>query len=189
MFSFYFQFGIEHITDFEGYDHMLFLLALCAIYSLKNWKVLLVLVTAFTIGHSITLALAALGWVRLPSDLIEFLIPITIFLTAVFNIFNLNRKANYRLRYFLALSFGLIHGLGFSNYFRAILGKEGDILIPLLSFNLGVEVGQLIIVAGFLILSSIVLLLLKISQKLWTIIVSAVAAVISLYLIVETYPW
>jgi hypothetical protein len=189
MFTFYFNLGIEHITDFEGYDHMLFLLALCAVYSFREWKKLLILVTAFTIGHSVTLALAALNIVKVNSDLIEFLIPVTIFLTALFNLLSFAKKSAYRLKYALALGFGLIHGLGFSNYFRAILGREADIVMPLFAFNVGVEAGQILVVLALLVISTIALHILNLSSKTWTFSVSLLAGVVSLYLAINAWPW
>lgn len=150
-FALYFQLGIEHILDILGYDHIMFVVALTAIYLLREWRRLLILVTAFTIGHSITLALATLRVVNFNSELIEFLIPVTIFITAISNLF---KKDSYRssaqinTNYVYALFFGLIHGLGFSNYLRSLLGSDKTIVPQLLAFNLGLEVGQIIIVGS-----------------------------------------
>ena len=121
-FGFYVELGFKHITDFAGYDHMLFLVALCAIYRIQQWKSILVLVTAFTIGHCITLVLSSLDIFTIPSRIIEFLIPVTIFLTAINNIIGSNRlegRLRMQKNYLMALFFGLIHGMGFSNYFKA----------------------------------------------------------------------
>ena len=189
MFGFYFRLGIEHITDFAGYDHMLFLLALCAVYSIFEWRQLLILVTAFTIGHSITLALAALDLVRVSSDLVEFLIPVTIFLTAIFNLLFEKQQGSYRLKYLLALGFGLIHGLGFSNYFRAILGREADIVLPLFSFNVGVEAGQILVVLTILLISSLVQQYGGVRGKKWSDILSVLATGVSIYLMIKTFPF
>jgi hypothetical protein len=146
----WFQTGFEHITDLAGYDHMLFLLILCSIYSFKNWD-WLILITAFTIGHSITLALSVLNVVKVPSAIIEFAIPLTIFLSAIFRWFQVERDENQIVQkdqkvYAITLVFGFIHGLGFSNMLRSLLGAQADILQPLLFFNLGLEVGQILIV-------------------------------------------
>lgn len=146
----WFQTGFEHITDLAGYDHMLFLLILCCIYSFKNWD-WLILITAFTIGHSITLALSVLNVVKVPSAIIEFAIPLTIFLSAIFRWFQVERDENQIVQkdqkvYAITLVFGFIHGLGFSNMLRSLLGAQADILQPLLFFNLGLEVGQILIV-------------------------------------------
>src|SRR5690606_30408879 len=134
-----------------------FIIALCAVYLFRDWKKVLILVTAFTIGHSLTLALATTGWIRVNSDVIEFLIPVTIALTAFFNILKPkpSKSRGIQTNYVFALFFGLIHGLGFSNYLRALLGRESSLFEPLLAFNLGLEVGQLFIVGIFLLASSI----------------------------------
>jgi hypothetical protein len=146
----WFQTGFEHITDLAGYDHMLFLLILCSIYSFKNWD-WLILITAFTIGHSITLALSVLNVVKVPGAIMEFAIPLTIFLSAIFRWFQVERDENQIVQkdqkvYAITMVFGFIHGLGFSNMLRSLLGAQADILQPLLFFNLGLEVGQILIV-------------------------------------------
>ena len=153
----YLHLGFRHIMDWEAWDHILFVLVLTIRYQWTDWKKLLVLITAFTIGHSITLALSTLNWLNFPSSIIEFLIPVTILCTAISNFWvkNFDFKSKYPLIYFLALFFGLIHGLGFSTYLKSLLGKEESILLPLFTFNLGLEIGQLLIVSIILILSLI----------------------------------
>ena len=151
----WFQTGFEHITDLAGYDHMLFLLILCSVYSFRNWD-WLILITAFTIGHCITLALSVLNIIRLPSSLIEFAIPLTILISAIFRWIQVEKNENKSYQkdqkvYAITLLFGLIHGLGFSNMLRSLLGSQADILQPLLFFNLGLEVGQIVIVLFSLI--------------------------------------
>ena len=146
----WFQTGFEHITDMAGYDHMLFLLILCSVYSFRNWD-WLILITAFTIGHCITLALSVLNIILLPSSLIEFAIPLTILISAIFRWIQVEKNENKSYQkdqkvYAVTLLFGLIHGLGFSNMLRSLLGSQADILQPLLFFNLGLEVGQIVIV-------------------------------------------
>jgi len=178
-FSLYFGLGKDHILDYvNGYDHILFVLALCAVYLVRDWKKILILVTAFTIGHSITLALATLNIISVKTELIEFLIPLTIFITAVSNLF----KRNIQVNYFFALFFGLIHGMGFSNYLRAILGKSHEILTPLLAFNLGLEFGQIIVVTFFLAISYILVDWLKVSRRDWKMVLSSAIAGIALIL-------
>ena len=157
----WFNTGTEHILDWHGYDHILYVIVLCVLFSVKEWKKLLVLVTAFTIGHSLTLAVSVLNIFTVKQGIIEVLIPITIIATCLVNIFHKNRlnstnkNANYsyKFNYALALLFGFIHGMGFSYILRSMLGKEESIVFPLLSFNLGLELGQLIIVAGMLLFS------------------------------------
>ena len=146
--SFYLELGFRHISDLAGYDHILFLIVLCAIYQLHQWKTLLVLVTAFTVGHSITLALTSFSVISIKSEVIEFLIPVTIIATATHNLFirSTFEISGHTRAYWMALFFGFIHGMGFANYFRALLIDETSIFIPLLGFNLGIELGQLLVV-------------------------------------------
>ena len=163
-FQLYLTLGLQHIADFKGYDHILFIITLCAVYQLRDWKNILILVTAFTIGHSLTLVLATFNIVRISGDLIEFLIPVTILLTAVGNILQKKdsfSKSHHRYKYGLAMFFGLIHGLGFSNYLRSLLSSEDSLAGPLFSFNLGIEIGQLIIVSIFLLFGLLLLNLMK----------------------------
>jgi hypothetical protein len=166
-FQIYLHLGFKHIIDLRGSDHILFIMALTARYVWSDWRQLLILVTAFTIGHSVTLALSVLQWVNLPINLIELLIPITILITAFANFWvkSFDFKSKYPIIYFFALFFGLIHGLGFSNYLRSLLGKEESVLGPLFSFNLGLELGQLLIVSVILIISFIFVSLLKLDRK------------------------
>ena len=154
-FALWFVTGLEHIADWKGYDHILFLLALCGVYDWQRWKQLLVLVTAFTIGHSLTLALSVLHIITPNTALIEFLIPLTILATCVYNLRHADtqRAANFRPNYLLPLFFGLIHGMGFSFLLRSLLGSEANVTLPLLAFNLGVEAGQLLIVVVVLSIS------------------------------------
>ncbi len=188
-FEAYLRLGFAHITDLNGYDHILFVVALCTIYQLPDWKRILVLVTAFTLGHSITLAMATLQVFSYSAAVIEFLIPITILVTSISNF---SQKSTHNqvttspsryLRYGLALGFGLIHGLGFSNYLRSLLGQEGSIVQPLLAFNIGLEFGQLCIVGVFLVLSYVFTRIFHVSRRDWMLVLSAAVAGISLTLI------
>jgi hypothetical protein len=192
-FEAYLRLGISHITDLKGYDHILFIVALCVIYQFRDWKKVLILVTAFTIGHSVTLALATLNLVRFPGNVIEFLIPITIVLTALGNLFNKTATSSRiveqkppKLRYIMALLFGLIHGLGFSNYLRSLLGKEASIFQPLLAFNIGLEIGQLAIVLIILCLAFIFQRMLRVATRDWVLVVSGIVIGFALTLIIET---
>ena len=190
LFQTYFQLGLEHIADFNGYDHILFIVALCAIYRLAQWREVLILVTAFTIGHSITLALAALNLVVFPASVIEFLIPVTIIATAIANCLPTQIDTRQiQWKYCLALFFGFIHGLGFSNFFRGTLMEGESIVKPLLAFNIGVEVGQILIVAVVLALAAIVMNLLKVKQRDWTLFVSGAATGVALTLMIEAKFW
>jgi hypothetical protein len=191
-FELYFQLGKEHILDYRnGYDHILFVVALCAIYLIRDWKKLLILITAFTIGHSVTLALATLQIIPVNAELIEFLIPLTIFITAASNIFRsteVSLRTTY-VNYGYALFFGLIHGMGFSNYLQTILGKSRSIVSPLFAFNVGLEVGQIIIVSIFLAISFILVDLFTLDRRDWKLVISSVIAGMALVLMNHTYPW
>ncbi len=187
-FNIYLKLGYEHILDPNGYDHILFIVALCAIYKLSEWKKVAILVTAFTFGHSLTLALAAMDIIRFPAEVIEFLIPVTIFLTAIYNVIQKpqNHSKHLNMNYLFALIFGLIHGMGFSNFFRSTAMPGDSILSQLFPFNLGVELGQLVIVGIILLTSFLAFNVLKIKQKDWTLFVSGAAAGVALILIMES---
>ena len=188
MFRLYLELGIEHIADLQGYDHILFVMMLCAVYTFKEWKQVLILVTAFTIGHSLTLALATLNIIRVSTAWVEFLIPATIFITALGNMFsNKPDKASTRIKYTLALFFGLIHGLGFSNYLRGLLGTHDSILLPLLAFNIGVELGQILIVLCILILNALMLHLFRVKQREWILALAGAGAGIAFTLMLERW--
>ncbi len=192
-FSIYLQLGFDHITDLNGYDHILFVVALCAIYRLQDWRKVLILVTAFTLGHSITLALATLRLIEYSTDLIEFLIPITILLTAVANFFHkssdsiLQKEKGSQIRYPMAMAFGLIHGMGFSNYLRSLLGREESIVSPLFAFNVGLEIGQILIVLAVLGLAFVFVDLLKVRKRDWVLAVSGVVIGVALTLIKDKW--
>jgi hypothetical protein len=190
-FQLYFGLGADHILDYKnGYDHIIFIVALCALYLAREWKQILILVTAFTIGHSVTLALSTLRIISADVELIEFLIPLTIFITAVSNLFkdedSLSRR-RIQINYLFAGFFGLIHGLGFSSYLRTILGKEENILTPLLAFNLGLELGQLIIVAVFMAAAFVVVDLFGLNRRDWKMVISSAVAGIALVLMNEKW--
>lgn len=188
-FQLYYGLGFDHILDVNGYDHILFVIALCALYQSTDWKKVLILVTAFTIGHSITLAMATLRIINVNADLIEFLIPVTILFTAISNLFTKEGKiAEGRIlrNYLYAGFFGLIHGLGFSNYLRALLGEDTTIVMQLFAFNLGLEVGQIIIVGLFMVLSFFFVSLGGVTRRDWKIVVSSAIGGIALMLMLDT---
>lgn len=211
----YSQLGFDHITDPNGYDHILFVVALCAVYSVRQWRPVLVLITAFTIGHSITLALATMRLLTVRTDVVECLIPITILITAVANFFyqitnhtspqptrlpletkspatNLPLRDSLKgwlgvdARYPLALCFGLIHGLGFSNYLRSLLGREADIIVPLLAFNIGLELGQVLIVSAVLSVSYVAVDWARVARRDWIWVISALVAFMAISLILTS---
>jgi len=190
-FSIYLGLGFDHILDVNGYDHILFVIALCAIYQISEWKKVAILATSFTFGHSVTLALSALDLVSVDSALIEFLIPLTILLTALYNVYN--RRSSYvsiSIKYSLAVFFGLIHGMGFSNFFRsaAIPGIDEGFITQLLAFNLGVEFGQLIIIAFILGLTYVFLEIIKVKVREWNLFISGATAGLSIAMIIERIP-
>ena len=188
-FSTYFQLGISHITDINGYDHIVFLIALCAGYALKEGRRVAILITAFTIGHSFTLALAALQIVSPWYALIEKLIPCTIIFTALFNLrtdtTEDSKAKSFQLKYIGALFFGLIHGLAFSNYFRELQGDGQTIVKPLFAFNIGIEVGQLCIVFFILMVSYVFLNIFHVSIKSWRQFISGAAFGIAVTLLLK----
>lgn len=191
-FPFYLQLGFEHISNLAGFDHILFLVALCAVYRISQWRSLIVLVTAFTIGHSVTLALSSFGTVIIPSSIIEFLIPTTILLTGIHNVVSRQWTENaprMGQNYAMALFFGFIHGMGFSNYFRALLMSDESIALPLLAFNIGIELGQLLVVGVIVGLSFVFLNLIKVPHRDWNVFISGAASGIAIMLMSENQFW
>ena len=194
-FTVYLRLGFEHLLDLQGYDHILFLAALCAAYTVRRWRELLVLVTAFTIGHSVSLALATLRLVRVDTGLVEFLIPVTIVAAAVTNLVAVRREdpSEHRVaarpaRYALAPAFGIIHGLGFSSFLRLVLGEERNILVPLLSFNIGLELAQIVVAGAVLALGLAATRGLQLSDKAWNVVLSVVAGATAAWMAVQRLP-
>ncbi|MEE4001788.1 HupE/UreJ family protein [Tenacibaculum sp. FZY0031] len=190
-FIFYFKMGLFHVLDFKAYDHILFLIVLAVVYQFKQWTKVLWLITLFTIGHSITLALSAYGILNVRADLIEFLIPLTIFITGLMNVLTAKKasvgKENQNL--FFALFFGLIHGLGFSNYFKIMIGKTSDKFLPLVEFALGVEVAQLIIVLGILLIGALVQSIFSVNRRDWILIMSSIVIGFALQMMFDRVFW
>ena len=197
-FELYLELGFKHILDdrlftdvltAEGYDHLLFIVALAAVYKVSEYKKVLILVTAFTIGHSITLLLSTLNIVRISMPVIEFLIPLTIVLTALYNLWKRHElldKKSLRLRYWAALLFGFIHGLGFSNYLKSLLGNEDSLLIPLLGFNIGLEIGQILIVICMLILHFLWNKVFGLQRNTWVWLMSGVVLIFAIPILYRT---
>lgn len=186
----YFETGFQHIADLKGIDHILFVMALCIRYQFSDWKKLLILITSFTIGHSITLALSVFNVVNYSVAWIEFLIPVTIVITAISNLYvtKFTFKSKFPLIYFFALFFGLIHGLGFSNYLKSMLGKDENIIGQLLAFNLGLEAGQIIIVLAILLISFIFVQLLKWNRREFLLFVTGGVFAVALLMSLERIP-
>lgn len=173
----YFQLGLKHILDIYSYDHVLFLIALAIPFSFNDWKRILLLVSLFTLGHTLSLLLSIFGIIAVRVSVVELLIPITILIVALFNLFTAgksNKKESVSVVLLVTLFFGIIHGLGFSNYFRSILkGTSGSKLLPILEFALGIEVAQIVVVFVVLVLAYIVQTFFRFSKRDWALVMSA----------------
>ncbi|WPR72029.1 HupE/UreJ family protein [Flavobacterium sp. NG2] len=189
----YFQLGLKHIINVFSYDHVLFLIALAVPFSFKDWQRLLLLVTLFTVGHTMSLLLVVFGIVAIKISVVEMLIPITILITALFNLFTAgktNKKESINLIFFVTLFFGIIHGLGFSTYFKSILsGSSTSKLLPLSEFALGIEAAQIIVVFVVLILSYIVQTFFRFSKRDWVLVMSAFIIGVVLPMIIGNEIW
>jgi hypothetical protein len=189
----YFKIGLQHVLDINGYDHVLFLIALTVPYAFKDWKRILLLITIFTIGHTFALLLSVFNIVTVKATLVEFLIPITILLTASFNLFTAGKSTKQDNITFVAAStlfFGVIHGLGFSNYFKAILpGNPTDKVVPLFEFALGIEAAQIIIVLAVLLWSFVVQTLFRYSKRDFTLVMSAFVIGVVVPMIIQNPIW
>ncbi len=188
-FLMYMQIGFNHIANLSGMDHILFVAALCIRYQLSDWKKWLVLITAFTIGHSVTLVLSVFNYLDFATNWIEFFIPLTILITSISNMFvkKFTFNTKFPVIYFFALFFGLIHGLGFSFYLKSLLGIQQNIAPALLAFNVGLEIGQIIIVMAILVISFIFVMLLKAPRRDFILIVSGGILALSLQMSIERY--
>ena len=190
-FILYFKMGLTHVLDFSAYDHILFLIVLAVIFTEFQWRKVIWLVTLFTLGHSITLALSAYKILEVKMDLIEFLIPLTIFITGLINIINAKKAASNKgnINLILALFFGLIHGLGFSNYFKMMIGKEEDKLFPLIEFALGIEVAQIIIVLSILIIGYLLKSFFNVKRRDWILVCSSIVIGFSIQMMLDRVFW
>lgn len=186
----YFVEGWRHIISADALDHQLFILVLAAMYSIKEWKQVLILVTAFTIGHSATLALSTLNIIQVPTEWVEFLIPTTIVLTAAYNFFSKDfNPRRVRWNYALALFFGLIHGLGFANTLRFMLAQDESLAWALLQFNLGLEAGQIVVVIAILLLAYLFIYLIHLNRRYWVWLLSSAGFIVALKIAIERVPW
>lgn len=192
-FLIYLEIGLHHVLDIRGYDHILFLIALTVPYAFKDWKRVLLLVSIFTIGHTLALLLSVFGVIMIKAALVEFLIPITILVTAVYNLFTAGKAAKkdgINVIGFITLFFGIIHGLGFSNYFKSILsGSASDKIAPLLEFALGIEIAQLIVVLVVLLLSFILQHFARFSKRDFTLVTSAFVIGVVVPMLLESDIW
>ena len=189
----YFQIGLKHVLDIHAYDHVLFLIALAIPFTFKDWKRIVLLVTLFTIGHTMALLLSVFGIIAIKVNVVELLIPITILITAVFNLFTAgksSKKESINLVFFITLFFGIIHGLGFSNYFKSILGGDAaSKILPLTEFALGIEAAQIVVVFVVLILSYVVQTIFRFSKRDWTLVMSAFIIGVVIPLIIQSEIW
>lgn len=189
----YFQIGLKHVLDINAYDHVLFLMALAVPYSFKDWKRVVLLVTLFTLGHTMALVLSVFEIIVIKANVVEFLIPITILITALFNLFTAgknNKKESINLVVFITLFFGIIHGLGFSNYFKSILGGDAaSKVLPLAEFALGIEAAQMIVVFVLLVLSYMVQTVFRFSKRDWTLVMSAFIIGVVIPMIIASEIW
>lgn len=189
----YFQIGLKHVLDIHAYDHVLFLIALTVPHTFKDWKRILLLVSVFTIGHTVALVLSVFGIIAVKVNIVEFLIPITIFITALYHLFTAGKASKndgVNLIFFVTLFFGIIHGLGFSNYFNTILGGTATSkLLPLGEFALGIEVAQLVVVFVALLLSYIVQTVFRFSKRDWALVMSAFIIGVVIPMIIESPIW
>ncbi len=192
-FMIYFKIGLSHVLDIDGYDHVLFLIALTVPYAFKDWKRVLLLVTLFTAGHTVALILSVYEVIIIKATLVELLIPLTILVTAAFHLFTAGKsgkKESITFVSFVTLFFGVIHGLGFSNYFKTILpGNASDKLLPLLEFAFGIEAAQIIVVIIVLLLSYIVQTFFRFSKRDWTLVMSAFVIGVVLPMIIKSDIW
>jgi hypothetical protein len=191
-FVLYFRLGLEHVLDINGYDHVLFLMALLAVFSFKNFKQVIWLVSLFTLGHTLSLAASAYGVVSVNVGLVEWLIPLTIAITCVSNWMNASKpvKAGHlNVNVFYALGFGLVHGLGFSNYFRMIIGRSESKLLPLIDFALGIEAAQVIVVLGFLGLWYLFEHFMNVKRRDWILVISSMTMGVVVPMLIERWPY
>ena len=192
-FKMYFTEGWNHIMSSDALDHQLFILSLAALFLWKDWRRVLVLVTAFTLGHSLTLALSVYDVIRFSIAWVEFLIPITILLTAIYDLRYLNiskiEGRNIQFNYIIALSFGLVHGMGFANSIRQMLASDQTIGIPLLSFNIGLEVGQIVLILLILLIAQLLVVNVKLPRKYWILLLSVIPLILSLRMALERIPF
>jgi len=190
-FLFYIKLGLNHVLDFGAYDHILFLSALAVPFTFKHWKRVLILATIFTVAHCTSLALSVYEVATVDVGLIEFMIPVTILLTALFNFAYVYKEAlevGLFLHILATAFFGLIHGFGFSNYFKMLMAEEEDKITPLLGFATGIELSQVTIILVVLIISYVALNLLKVKRSVFITVASILIIAITIPLLIATFP-
>ncbi|GLB53117.1 hypothetical protein NBRC110019_21570 [Neptunitalea chrysea] len=191
-FLFYSKLGFNHVLDIKAYDHVLFFAALVVPYLFKDWKRVILLVTIFTVGHTLTLLLAVYGQLSFSGTYIEFLIPITIFITALYNVFTAGKSVSGKglnLVFFTSLFFGLIHGLGFSRYFKQIVAQQDTKFIKTLEFALGVEAAQVIVAFLILLLGVLMQTVFRFNRRDWILVLSSIIIGMVIPMLINTYPF
>ena len=190
-FILYFKLGLNHVLDILAYDHVLFIVVLTIIYNFNQWKKVVWLITFFTLGHSMSLGLAAYDIVHVPVKIVEFLIPVTICITGFYNILRPSRPSGgkEKIIFSFALFFGLVHGLGFSNYFRLLIGKEDDKILPLIEFAFGIEAAQVVVVLCILILGMLLQNIFRVSKRDWILVGSSIVIGIAFPMVINRIFW
>ena len=186
------EYGINHVLDINAYDHVLFLIVLTIPYIFKDWKRVLLLVSVFTLGHTLSLTLAAYGAVSVSGNLVEFLIPITILIVALFNVFTAGKgaqKEKIGILFVSTLFFGLVHGLGFAREFKMFVGSSESKLVPLLEFALGIEIAQIIIVFLVLFLGFLFQTIFRFSKRDWIMVVSSIVVGLVIPMLLNSKIW
>ena len=186
-FYIWFSTGFTHILDLNGYDHILYVMVLCVMFSYKEWKQLLTLITAFTIGHSLTLAASVFNMIHIKQGVIEVIIPLTILITCILNMLSLTKDILEvkSFNYGLALIFGFVHGMGFSYLLKSLLARQESVFLPLISFNFGLETGQLVIVMAMVILSFFLFTFTRLKNKYWVLVISAIVFCFALIIFIQ----
>lgn len=190
-FILYFQIGWSHLFHLDALDHLIFIASLACLYNLSNWKKVLILITAFTIGHSISLVLSSFNMIRFNSRWIEFLIPLTIIITCIYNLIQQNKLtcSNIRLNYIMAICFGFIHGMGFASTIRFMLAKAQTITVPLLSFNMGIEAAQALVVLSMLFIAHLLINYAGMKQKWWILGISVASGLAAVFMCIQRWPF
>ncbi len=188
-FNTYLRLGYEHILSLNALDHILFVIVLMAAYQTRYWLRIVIAVSLFTVGHMVSLVTASYDLIKVDKEMVEFLIPFTIVFTALYNLTSAGQRSQGRFKYFLALVFGIIHGLGFSSYLGMLIMGDGDLWSALLPFSLGVEIGQLVVVFVTYIFMLILLVLMRKNARDWNLFISGTAFGLSLIMCIENWPW
>lgn len=188
----YFNLGLHHVLDWQAYDHILFIIVLVAAYNFNDWLKVIWLITLFTLGHTISLALSTYNVIMVRGELVEFLIPLTILLTAIFNLFTAGknpRNGKIQVLYFATLFFGIIHGLGFSTFFKSVSANASSKILPLVEFALGIEAAQIIVVLVVLILSFIFQTIFRFSRRDWVMVISSIVIGFTIPMLLNNIFW